>query len=138
MKKKLIIALPVLLLLVGGFMAKKILLKPKPAPPPKIAGELLTLAPEFLINLSDGHYGKLTVALTLEKAPAAAEGGEAPKLPQDAAIRADVTDALTGLNSNDLINRTKRHRLQKTLLRSINKTTDEPVKGVMFTDIAVQ
>jgi flagellar basal body-associated protein FliL len=137
MKKKLIIALPVLLLLVGGFTAKKILLKPKPAPPPKIAGELLTLAPEFLVNLSDGHYGKLTVALTLTKAPVA-PAGETATLPQDAAIRADITDALTGINSNDLINRTKRHTLQKMLLRSIKKTTDEPVKGVMFTDIAVQ
>ena len=138
MKKKLIIAIPVLLLLVGGFMAKKILLKPTPPPPPKIAGELLTLAPEFLVNLSDGHYGKLTVALTVSKAPAAAEGGDAPKLPQDAAIRADITDALTGLTASDLISRTKRHALQKTLLRSIKKTTDEPVTGVMFTDIAVQ
>jgi flagellar basal body-associated protein FliL len=137
MKKKLIIVLPVLLLLVGGFMAKKILLKPKPGPPPKIAGTLLALDPEFLINLSDGHYGKLTVALTLSKAPAAAPG-EITKLPQDAAIRADVTDALTGLNSNDLISRVRRHALQKTLLRSINRTTDEPVTAVMFTDIAVQ
>jgi flagellar basal body-associated protein FliL len=137
MKKKLLIAIPVLVLLVGGFMAKKILLKPKPGPTPKIAGSLLTLDPEFLINLSDGHYGKLTVALTLEKAPAAA-AGEVAKLPQDAAIRADVTDALTGLTAGDLINRTKRHRLQKVLLRSIKKSTDEPVTNVMFTDIAVQ
>jgi hypothetical protein len=137
MKKKLLVAVPVLLLLVGGFMAKKILLKPKPAPPPKIAGKLLTLAPEFLVNLSDGHYGKVTVALTLTKAPVAA-AGETATLPEDAAVRSVVTDALTGLRANDLINRTKRHGLQKALLRSIKKTTDEPVTGVMFTDIAVQ
>jgi flagellar basal body-associated protein FliL len=137
MKKKLIIAVPVLLLLVGGFMAKKILLKPKPAPPPKIAGQLFTLAPEFLVNLADGHYGKLTVALKMTKAPVAA-AGETVTLPEDAAVRADVTDALTGLSSSDLINRTKRHALQNQLLRSIKKTTDEPVTGVMFTDIAVQ
>jgi flagellar basal body-associated protein FliL len=137
MKKKLIIALPVLLLLVGGFMAKKILLAPKPGPKPKIEGGLVTLAPEFLVNLSDGHYGKLTVALLVSPAPAPDAGGET-KLPQDAAIRANVTDALTGLDSNDLISRVRRHALQKTLLRSIKKTTDEPVKNVMFTDIAVQ
>jgi flagellar basal body-associated protein FliL len=137
MKKKLIIALPVLLLLVGGFMAKKILLKPKPVPPPKIAGTLLTLDPEFLVNLSDGHYGKLTVALQLTKAPVATPGA-VTKLPEDAALRANITDALTGLNSNDLISRVRRHALQKTILRSIKKTTDEPVTNVMFTDIAVQ
>ena len=137
MKKKLIIAVPVMLLLVGGYVAKSMFMKPKPAPPPKIAGKLLTLAPEFLVNLYDGHYGKVTVALTLTKAPVAA-AGETATLPEDAAVRSVVTDALTGMNSNDLINRTRRHTLQKALLRSIKKTTDEPVTGVMFTDIAVQ
>jgi flagellar basal body-associated protein FliL len=137
MKKKLLIAVPLVVLLAGGFAAKTFLLKAKAAPPPKLAGQMLTLDPEFLVNLSDGHYGKVTVALEMTKVPAAKDGGPVT-LPEDAAVRARITDALTGLNSNDLILRSKRHALQRDLLRSIKKTTDEPVINVMFTDIAVQ
>jgi flagellar basal body-associated protein FliL len=135
-KKKLLIAVPLLLVLVGGYAAKTIYLKKKVVPQ-KIAGTLVTLAPEFLINLSSGHYGKLTVALQMTKAPAAKPGAPVV-LPEDAAIRANVTDALTGLQTDDLINRARRHALQAQILRSIRAHTDEPVTNVLFTDIAVQ
>jgi flagellar FliL protein len=135
-KKKLLIALPVLVLLVGGYVAKSMFLKKKVVPP-KIAGTLVTLSPEFLVNLSGGHYGKLTVALQMTKAPAA-KPGAAVVLPEDAAVRADVTDALTGLSSTDLIDRGRRHALQAQILHAIKTRTDEPVTNVLFTDIAVQ
>jgi flagellar basal body-associated protein FliL len=138
MKKKLMIALPVLLLLVGGYVAKSMLLKKAPPPPPKIAGKLVTLDPEFLVNLQGGHYGKLTVALEVTSAPPPDAGTTTVHLDENAAIRAQVTDALTGLTSNDLIERKQRHALQEQILRSIKKTTDTPVTDVMFTDIAVQ
>jgi flagellar basal body-associated protein FliL len=136
MKKKLLIAVPVLLLLVGGYVAKTMFLKKKVVPP-KIAGQLVTLSPEFLVNLAAGHYGKVTVALQMTIAPAAKPGAPV-QLPEDAAVRADVTDALTGLASDDLIDRTRRHALQVQILRSIKSHTDEPVTNVLFTDIAVQ
>ena len=71
MKGKLKIILPVLLLvLVGGGGAYKFLLSgggsAKKAAPPKVAGELLALAPDFTINLDQGHYGKVSVALEME------------------------------------------------------------------------
>jgi flagellar basal body-associated protein FliL len=135
-KKKLLIAVPLLLLLVGGYVGKTMFLKKKVVPP-KIAGTLVTLAPEFLINLSGGHYGKLTIALQMTTAPAAKPGAEVI-LPENAAIRANVTDALTGLGTDDFINRGRRHALQAQILKSIKTHTDEPVTNVLFTDIAVQ
>jgi flagellar basal body-associated protein FliL len=136
MKKKLLIALPILLVLAGGYVAKSMLLKKKVVPP-KIAGTLVTLAPEFLVNLSGGHYGKVTVALQMKSAPAAKPGAPVV-LPQDAAVRADVTDQLTGLQTSDLIDRGLRHVVQARILRSLKTNTDEPVTNVLFTDIAVQ
>jgi len=135
-KKKLLIALPVLLVLAGGYEAKAMLLKKKVVPP-KIAGTLVTLDPEFLVNLADGHYGKVTVALQMKSAPAA-KPGEVIALPEGAAVRADVTDALTGIASGDLIDRVRRHALREQILRALESDTDEPVTDVLFTDIAVQ
>src|SRR3954447_2568570 len=138
MKKKLMFVAPVLLLLVGGFVAKKILMKPPPPPVAKIEGTLVTLAPEFLVNLKDGHYGKVTVAVEMKTAPAPEAGSTSPVLEENAAVRARVTDALTGLDSEQLIERKNRKALQTEILRSIKKETDESVTDVMFTDIAVQ
>jgi flagellar basal body-associated protein FliL len=135
MKKKLLIALPILLVLAGGYVAKSTLLKKKVVPP-KIAGALVTLSPEFLVNLSGGHYGKVTVALQLKTAPA--KQAAPVVLPQDAAVRANVTDALTGLSTSDLIERGRRHAVQALILKALRTHTDEPVKNVLFTDIAVQ
>ena len=66
MKKKLIIAVPVLLLAVVGAVYKLVLApKPKPAPPAKVQGVLVPLANEFVVNLAGGHYGKVSVALLM-------------------------------------------------------------------------
>jgi hypothetical protein len=43
--------------LASGYAAKTVLLKKKPVPP-RIAGTLVTLDPEFLVNLADGHYAR--------------------------------------------------------------------------------
>jgi flagellar basal body-associated protein FliL len=144
-KGKLKLVLPVLLLLVlGGGGAYWFVLKPQPAkaaPKPRVEGALLTLAPEFVVNLDGGHYGKVTVALELDKAdmPAAAEGSDTPpKLEEDAAVRAVVTDDLTGLTRDDMISRERRHRLLERMLKDLRKKTDVKVQEVMFTDAVVQ
>ena len=137
MKKKLLIAIPVLLLAVGGYVAKTILM-PAPKPiPPKVAGKLVTLTPEFLVNLEGGHYGKLTVALQMTAAPAAAASGDVT-LPEDAVVRAQITDALTGLTDADLISPSSRHQVLEKILAGLKKNTDEPVTNVLFTDLVVQ
>jgi len=143
MKGKLKIILPVLLLvLAGGGGAYKFLLSgggsAKKAPPPKVAGELLPLAPDFTINLDGGHYGKVSVALEMEGSiPKAAEGA-APALKENAVVRSVVTNDLTGLATDDLIQRPSREKLLTAILKYLQSQTDEKVTHVFFTDVVVQ
>jgi len=133
-KKKLIL-FPILLLLVAG-VGYKMVLAPKPkAPVKKIAGELFQLEKEFIVNLDEGHYGKVSVALVVEGAVVGKHGIE---LPQEPAVRAIITDELTGLKSTDLTDRTSREAVIERILDDIKKSTDEPVTEVLFTDLAVQ
>ena len=144
MKGKLKIILPVLLLvLAGGGGAYKFLLSgggsAKKAAPPKVAGELLALAPDFTVNLDGGHYGKVSVALEMEGAiPKAAEGATAPTLKENAVVRSIVTNDLTGLGTDDLIQRQSRERLLTDILKDLQSQTDEKVTHVFFTDVVVQ
>jgi flagellar FliL protein len=139
MKKKLIIVLPVVLLAaLGG--AYKFVLAPKPVQAkPKIEGSVVKLPDEFVLNLADGHYGRVTVALVVEAHGGGGHGAtEGSGLLQEAAIRAIVTDELTGVERAHLIDRKERHHVLETLAKRIKKETDEHVHEVLFTDIAVQ
>jgi flagellar protein FliL len=143
MKGKLKIILPVLLLvLVGGGGAYKFVLagggSGKKAPPPKVAGELLPLTPDFTINLDGGHYGKVSVALEMDGGiPKAAEGA-APSLKENAVVRSIVTNDLTGLTTDELIQRQTREKLLDNILKDLQSQTDEQVTHVFFTDVVVQ
>jgi flagellar FliL protein len=141
-KGKLKIILPVLLLLaVGGGGAYFFVLAPKPAKaaPPKVVGTLFPLSPEFVVNLDGEHYGKVSIALLLTAgAPAASADGTAATLPEDAVVRAIVTNDLTGLPSSDLIDRPKRNAIEKKILTDLQKKTDVKVSQVLFTDVVVQ
>ncbi len=137
MKKKLMIVAPVLLLVVAG-AAYKLVLAPKPATAkPKIAGELMQLADPFVINLAGGRYAKVSVALVLEGAPPAAEGAEVA-VPQEPAVRAVVTDELTGLEAADLIDRADRKHVVASILKALRASTDNKVEDVLLTDITIQ
>jgi hypothetical protein len=70
--------------------------------------------------------------------PAAASGGAAAGLPENDALRAIVTDDLTGISSSRLIDRAARHAVEAQVLKDLKKSTDEPITKVLFTDIAVQ
>jgi flagellar FliL protein len=136
-KKKILIAVPVLLLVLGGVY--KMVLAPKPEPvKKKIEGAVVPLQKEFLLNLNGGRYAKVSVALVMPEAPPVAEGAAAPPLEQEAAVRAVVTDRLTGLDASFLIERPRRHELLDEIRKAIDKTTDEEVDEVLFTDITVQ
>jgi flagellar basal body-associated protein FliL len=134
--KKLLLLLPVLLLVVGA--AYKMVLAPKPKPvAKKIAGAVVPLQKEFLLNLNGGRYAKVSVALVIPgPPPPAAESTTG--LPQEAAVRAVVTDELTGLNASELVVRGERHLLLERIRKAIDRTTDEDVQKVLFTDITVQ
>jgi len=135
--KKVMFVLPVVLLLVA-FLAYSMFLKPKPVPvKKKIAGTVVPLQKEFLVNLAGGRYAKISVALVME---GAAGGGHeaAAGLPQEAAVRAVVTDELTGLPADNLVHREARHRVVEDIKKGIQKHTDEEVGDVLLTDITVQ
>jgi flagellar basal body-associated protein FliL len=144
MKKKLMIALPVLLVVVGG--AYKFMMPAAKAAPAKIAGELYVLPKEFTLNLQDGHFATLTVALEL--APGQSDGASATAsdsstsdvgtLPEEAAIRALITNIVTDENENALITATGRARIERLILKAIAADTDVKVTEVLFPDVAVQ
>jgi flagellar FliL protein len=139
MKKKLMILVPLILLL-GAGGTYEMVLKPKPkVVVPKLEGTLVSLGDPFTVNLAGGHYGRISVAVLANPAPAAAADAAAPlTLPENDAVRAIVTDDLTGVDSDRLINRAQRHDLLAKILADLKKSTDEPVTKVFFTDVAVQ
>ena len=145
MKKKLMIIIPVLLL-GGGYVAKAKLMAPKPVKP-KLAGEIYILPKQFMCNLQDGHYATLTVALELavgQSDGATAESAGASStatvgtLPEEAVIRAIITNLITDQTSNSLVTNSGRTGLQAQILAKIKSQTDVKVDQVFFTDVAVQ
>lgn len=139
MKKKLMILVPLILLL-GAGGTYEMVLKPKPkVVVPKLDGSLVSLGDPFTVNLLGGHYGRISVAVLVNPAPAApADASAAVTLPENDAVRAIVTDDLTGVDANHLINRSERHDVLAKILADLKKSTDEPVTKVFFTDVAVQ
>ena len=146
--KNIKIIIPVLLLVLGG-VYKFVLAKPAPVPKPKIEGEVYIMQKDFLINLKSGRFAKLNAALVLKEGYLEAEvkklGKEAPTppagyglLPQEAAVRAIITDALTDIPSNRLQHEKSRLKVQKAVLKRIQKETDVEAEDVMFTDLAIQ
>jgi flagellar basal body-associated protein FliL len=144
MKKKILIILPIVLL-GGGYVAKGKLMPPKVVKP-KIAGTIYILPHQFTLNLKDGRYATLTVALELapgqsdgasaENTPAA--GATVGTLPEEAVIRSIITNEVTNDPSTTLIDQTGRSGLEKQILADIKSETDVKVDDVFFTDVAVQ
>ena len=149
MNKKVIIAVLAMLLAGGGY--KTVLAKPKaPAPKPKIEGTVYVLPKEFLVNLADGRYAKVSVGFVMapddhSTQPAESGGHGAPSppegygtMPQEAVVRDLVTDTVTDASADQLIDRRGRESLKQRLERAIAAHTDVKVDEVLFTDVAVQ
>jgi flagellar FliL protein len=142
-KGKLKIVLPLALLLVLGGLYKVVLAKPPEKAEPKVHGHVYVLPKEFMLNLADGHFAKLNVALVLHEALPAAHGGATPPegfgpLEQEAVVRDVITDTVSGASSSQLVSRKGRQKLKKRVLKRLGKETDVKVNDVLFTDIAVQ
>ena len=147
-KGKLKFIMPLVALLVLGGAYKTVLAKPaEKKPEPKVHGDIYILPKEFLINLDEDRYAKLTVALVLKhgEPTAPAEGGHAVEppegwgtLPQEAVIRGLVTDTLTGIKADKLVKPEGRETLKAKLLKKFKKHSDVHVEDVLFTDVAVQ
>ena len=138
MKAKLKFIIPIPIVLVVLAAAYMFLLAPKKAAakPPKVDGTLVPLTGDFVINLAGGHYGKLSVAVLMSSPPPVTTGAVA--LPEDAAVRAVITDELTNLDPAELTDRASRHDLLAHLVQALKQRTDEPITKVLFTDLAVQ
>jgi flagellar basal body-associated protein FliL len=144
MKGKLKFIIPIALLMVLGGAYKMVLAKPTEEKK-KVEGMVYVLPKEFLINLSDQHFAKLSVALVLPEDQAPAEGAEGATPPegygaleQEAAVRAVITDTITDAEARDLTGRKKRAHLREEVLKAIKAHTDVKPNEVLFTDVAVQ
>jgi flagellar FliL protein len=149
-KKKLPILVVGAVLLAGGAY-KTVLAKPAaPEPKPKVEGTVYVLPKEFLVNLDDGRYAKVSVGFVLSphdtsSAPAGGGhgGGAVPPegygaMPQEAIVRDLVTDALTDASDRELISSPGRERLKKRILTAVRKHTDVDAEEVLFMDVTVQ
>jgi len=140
-KKKLLIVVGVVVL-VGLAGAYETVLKAAPVTvTPKISGTLVPLTDPFTVNLAGGHYGRIAVSLLVTKAPAPttdSTGASVIVLPENDAVRAIITNDLTGIKSTRLVDRAPREQLLVKILKDLKKSTDVPVTQVMFTDLAVQ
>jgi flagellar FliL protein len=116
--------------------------KPKP---PKVNGTIYIMPKQFTLNLAGGQYASVTVALLL--APTQTAGTTDPSnppptgfgsLPEEAVVRAIVTDAITGRPTNVLLTPSGRAKLEASILHTIKTQTDDDIANIYLTDIAVQ
>lgn len=140
-KMLLVLALPVLLF--AGYT----MTKPKPVVHLKVKGTIYELPKDFLLNLSDGRYAKLMVALEL--APGQSDGataGDASSsseatmgtLPEEPLVREIVTNVVTGATGESLTSESGRHSIRQEILQTIQKETDVKVEAVLFPEVTVQ
>ena len=140
-KKLIIIAIGVLV--VAG-LAYKMVLAPKSESKVKVEGTVYVMPKEFLLNLADGRYAKMTVALVLAPGQSAAGSSETPPpegfgtLEQEPLVRQIVTDTLTGVPAANLTSRKMRHHFQAEIRRNVDRSTDVETKGIVFSDLVVQ
>jgi flagellar basal body-associated protein FliL len=141
-KIMLALALPILILGIGYKMTK-----PKPVNKDKIKGTIYVLPQTFLLNLSDGRYAKLTLALELAPgqsdgasatAPAASGEGGPGTLPEEPLVREIVTNDITNQNGEALVTTQGRDAVKRQILHGILAQTDVKVEAVLFPDLTVQ
>jgi flagellar basal body-associated protein FliL len=140
--KKVMLAAALPILLFMGYT----MTKPKPIVKMKIKGTLYVMPQSFLLNLSDGRYAKITVALQLapgQSDGASAEGGSSSSegpgtLPEEPLVREIVTNTITNQNGEALVGAGSRRAIRQRVLEAIRKQTDLKVESVLFPDLTVQ
>ena len=144
MKGKLKFVIPLALLIVLAGAYKMVLAKPAEKKS-KVHGTVYVLPKEFLINLSDSRFAKLSVALVLPEGQAPVEGASHATPPegygamtQEGIVRSLITGELTDKPADDLTNEKKREEVQKDIVKVIKKKTDVKIEEVFFSDLTVQ
>src|SRR5580704_2106936 len=126
-KLMLAVALPILILGVGYKMTR-----PAPVNKDKIKGTIYVMPAPFLLNLQDGRFAKLTVALELApgqsdgaSATATASSGEnaVGTLPEEPLVREIVTNAMTNQNGETLVTNQGRNAVKHRIQQAIAQQT---------------
>jgi flagellar basal body-associated protein FliL len=142
--KKLIPILAVVIL-AGGYAGYTFAMPHKKPPVPKVNGTIYILPKQFTLNLQGGQYATVTVALLL--APTQSVGATDPSnppptgfgsLPEEAVVRAIITNAMTDQPTSALLTSAGRAKLQSNILHMIKTQTDDVITKIYLTDIAVQ
>ncbi len=124
--KLIIIVVAVLAIAGGGYW---FFLKPSGPPPPPVAGAVVKLD-AIQINLEGNHYLKIGIALQ-----ATAAAGEEV----DGSKALDQTIALfSGESVEELAKPAHREKLKKELEHHLEKSYEDEVMGVYFTDFVTQ
>src|SRR5271156_5930987 len=134
-KLMLAVALPILILGLGYKMTKA-----APVNKDKIKGTIYVMPAPFLLNLQDGRFAKLTVALEL--APGQSDGAAADAggssgenavgtLPEEPLVREIVTNAVTNQNGETLVSDQGRRAIKRQILEAIMQQTDLKVEAVL-------
>lgn len=141
--KKIMLAAALPILLFAGYT----MTKPKPVVKTKVAGTIYVMPQSFLLNLSDGRFVKLSVALELApgQSDGAAPGTSASSsenapgtLPEEPLVREIVTNTLTNQNGEALVASGTRKALRQKILAAITKQTDVKVQAVLIPELTVQ
>jgi flagellar FliL protein len=135
-----------IVVLAGAY--KFVIAKPSAAKAkPKVDGTVYILGKEFLVNLADDRFAKLTVALVLDKkdtsVPASGEGASsAPDgfgaMTEEAVVRDVITNDLTDAKADDLVTAKGRAKVKEEILKDLKAHTDVKVDDLLFTDVTVQ
>jgi flagellar basal body-associated protein FliL len=142
-KKKILIPLVLLLVLGVGYSMSK----PKKTVKMKIPGTIYVMPQSFLLNLNEGHYAKLSVALDLapgqstgaSAAGSSSSSGEsAGTLPEEPAVREIVTNVITGQDGSTLVSNQGRNAIKHRILTDIRNQTDVKVEAVLLPELTVQ
>jgi flagellar FliL protein len=127
-KKKLIMIVAAVLVVAGA--AYWFVLKPSPAAEEGPKPGLIVPLESTQINLASGHYLKIGIALQLvEGAPEEVDGSKA----LDATI-----DLFSGLTIEEVATARERRALKEELEATLEKSYEEEVMGVYFTEFVTQ
>jgi flagellar FliL protein len=147
-KKKIMIAVPVLLL-VMAVVAKMVLFAPAPPDEAALAkepGPVYTMHEPFVVNLADAdgtpHFAKVGVAMRFSELSAAeihpAKGEKPAEVEIDAELRDIVIATLQSHTSVQLGSPAGRESVKKAIVSKVNKQTDLKILDVYYTEFAVQ
>lgn len=140
-KMLLIIAVTAAVVLVAVGLAVKMVLGPKEAAPDltKEPGAVVALVDDMTLNLSDGKYLKMKLALQLSEDATQKAGGEKALKAFDGSKARDAAISVLGHYTMDqLLKPETKEKAQQALSKEVNERYEGKVLTVLFTDFVMQ